>query len=78
MMKYILYLLLAFSAISCGGDADICTSGEATPRLKVKFRTAEGKQKTLDTLYVSVDYASGKSLILKNVKVDSVFIPLRV
>lgn len=77
-MKFILYVLLALCVVSCGSDDDICTSGEATPRLKLKFLTAEGKQKTLDTLYLSVDYASGKSLILKSAKVDSVFIPLRV
>lgn len=77
-MKYILYLMVVLCALSCGSDNDICTSGEATPRMKLKFLTAERKQKTLDTLYLSVDYASGKSLILKSAKVDSVFIPLRV
>lgn len=63
---------------SCTSDDDICTSGEATPRMKLKFKTTDGKQKTLDTLYVSVDYSSGKSLIYHNKAVDSVLIPLRV
>ena len=67
--------------ISCGNDDDICTSGEATPRMKMKFKTIVGdigKQKRLDSLYLSIDYASGKSLVYSGKNVDSVFVPLRV
>lgn len=79
-MKQILFLLLGFTIFmfSCSSDDDICTSGEATPRLKMRFKTDLGKEKTLDTLYLSVDYANGKSLIYHAANVDSVFIPLRV
>lgn len=65
--------------VSCGGDDDICESGEGTPRMKVAFRTlSTGKEATVDTLYVSVDYGSGKVDLGKLAKVDSRLIPLRV
>ena len=73
-----LIVLLGF--ISCGNDDDICTSGEATPRVKIKFKNAAtGKLRTLDTLHVAIDYGSGQQqLIANNFKTDSVMIPLRV
>lgn len=78
----IIFSLLFASLIfaGCGNDDDICTSGEATPRLKMKFKTAAtGKLRTLDTLYVAVDYGEGpKDVIMNNFKTDSVLIPLRV
>lgn len=71
------------SLMSCGSDDDICVSGEATPRLKIKFITASDnsgdKLTKLDSLRIDVDYGTG---ILKNMikmkDVDSVIIPLRV
>ena len=33
---------------SCQGDDDVCVSGEATPRMKVKFKSADGRVATLD------------------------------
>jgi len=73
-----IYTFLVLLMVSCGNDDDICTSGEATPRMKMKFKTNEGKQKTLDSLYLSVEYSSGKSLVYAGKNVDSVFVPLRV
>jgi len=32
-------------------DDDVCVSGEATPRMKVKFKSADGRVATLDSLY---------------------------
>ncbi|PIF47617.1 hypothetical protein CLU96_4684 [Chryseobacterium sp. 52] len=64
---------------SCGGDDDICESGEGTPRLKVAFKSQEsGKERPLDSLYVAVDYGSGKVQLGKLTKIDSRLIPLRV
>ncbi|WP_300669403.1 DUF6452 family protein [Soonwooa sp.] len=76
----ILAIACTLSLLSCGGDDDICVSGEATPRVKIKFKTdSNDKLLTVDTLYVSVDYGNGK---IKNLttasKVDSIFVPLRV
>lgn len=71
-------LLIFVVIISCGGDDDICTSGEATPRLKVKFKDTNNKIVRLDSLYVSVDYGQGEKNILSAGRVDSAFIPLRV
>lgn len=71
-------LLIFLLIISCGGDDDICTSGEATPRLKVKFKDTNNKIVRLDSLYVSVDYGQGEKNILSAGRVDSAFIPLRV
>lgn len=69
-----------FTLSSCGNDDDICTSGEATPRLKIKFKTAAtGKIRTLDTLHVAVDYGNGPTAVLtNNFKTDSALIPIRV
>ncbi|WP_228435802.1 DUF6452 family protein [Chryseobacterium pennipullorum] len=62
---------------SCGGDDDICESGEGTPRMKVSFKS-NGKETTLDSLYVAVDYGSGKVQLGGLGKIDSWLIPLRV
>lgn len=72
-----IFLMMLFS---CGSDDDICLGGEATPRLKLKFKTkATGKVKTLDSLFVKVDYGNGPvSVISARTKTDSVLIPLRV
>lgn len=82
MKIFVKILTIGFSLalLSCGGDDDICVSGEATPRVKVKFKTASNdKLLTADTLYVSVDYGNGKIKNLTKVsKVDSIFVPLRV
>ena len=81
-MKFRTIFLLFFALLfiySCGGDDDLCTSGEATPRMKLKFKNqSTGKLKTLDTLYVSVDYGNGKIGVLTKTKVDSVLLPLRI
>lgn len=63
---------------SCQGDDDVCVSGEATPRMKVKFKSSDGRTATLDSLYVDVDYGSGAVSVLQAKSVDSVLIPLRV
>ena len=77
--KVFLLFFLSFFVYSCGSDDDLCTSGEATPRMKLKFKNqATGKLKTLDTLYISVDYGNGKIGTLLKTKVDSVFLPLRI
>ncbi|MCT2562392.1 DUF6452 family protein [Chryseobacterium herbae] len=81
-MKYFTYLILIcgiFMISSCGGDDDICESGEGTPRMKVAFKSlASGKEVTLDSVYVAVDYGSGKVQLGKLQKINSRLIPLRV
>lgn len=76
---FLIPLFLCF-LFSCGSDDDICIGGEATPRMKIKFKTkATGKLKTLDSLYINVDYGSGPvSVVATKSKTDSVLIPLRV
>lgn len=73
-------VLLAFCAVSCGTEDDLCISGEATPRLKIKFKTkATGKMKTLDSLFIAVDYGNGiVPVVGSTTKTDSVLVPLRV
>lgn len=71
--------LLSLMFVSCSSDDDICDSGEGTPQLKVRFRTqATGKLKTLDSLYLNVNYGNGPVEIIKKANVDSVLVPLRV
>ncbi len=79
ILNFFFGILIFTSVLSCGGEDDICTEGEATPRMKMKFKSTEGKLKTLDSLYVDVEYSSGtKSSIFVGAKVDSVMVPLRV
>lgn len=72
------FLVVVFLFISCGGDDDICTGGEGTPRMKVKFKDTNNKLTTLDSLYVDVDYGNGLKNVISRARADSVFIPLRV
>ena len=70
---------ILFTLFSCGSDDDICLGGEATPRMKLKFKTQlTGKLKTLDSLYIKVDYGNGPVSVIAVARVDSVLIPLRV
>lgn len=76
-------LLLVFCFIgllfSCGGDDDICEGGEGTPRMKFSFLTeATGKERTMDSLYVAVDYGSGKVQLGAQTNIKSRVVPLRV
>jgi hypothetical protein len=81
-MKYFKFLLfIGFLGMlcSCGGDDDICESGEGTPRMKIRFKSFDTqKLKKVDTLYVYADYGSGKVDLGKKIQVDSVIVPLRV
>lgn len=78
--KFIFLLLISLFLSSCGSDDDICIGGEATPRMKIKFKTkATGKMKTMDSLFIAVDYGAGPIAVYGVVgKTDSVLIPLRV
>ncbi len=73
-----LFLLSGLFAVSCAGDDDVCVNGEATPRMKIKFKSADNKLMTLDSLYLDVNYGSGLVNVVAKAKVDSVFVPLRV
>lgn len=64
---------------SCENDDDVCVSGEATPRLKIKFKSADNKVLTLESLYLDVDYGNNNILtVVEATKVDSVLVPIRV
>lgn len=77
--KFLIFVSFLGALYSCGGDDDICESGEGTPRMKIKFKTfSDLKLKKVDTLYVYADYGSGKVDLGKQVQVDSIIIPLRV
>ena len=79
-LKIFFVSIFLFSLFSCGSDDDICIGGEATPRMKIKFKTkATGKMKTMDSLFIAVDYGMGPIAVLGTVaKTDSVLIPIRV
>ena len=73
------FLILGFLLTSCENDDDVCVSGEATPRLKIKFKSADNKVLTLDSLYLDVDYGNNNILtVVRAAKVDSALIPIRV
>ena len=79
-LKTLFASLFLLSLFSCGSDDDICIGGEASPRMKIKFKTqATGKMKTLDSLFIKIDYGQGPIPVFGSVvKTDSVLIPLRV
>ncbi|WP_347219631.1 DUF6452 family protein [Chryseobacterium sp.] len=79
-LKFLMMLCLVGMFFSCGSDDDICESGEGTPRMRVAFKTKDsgGKETTLDSLSVAVDYGSGKVDLGWQKKIDSRLIPLRV
>ncbi|WP_370897675.1 DUF6452 family protein [Chryseobacterium gossypii] len=77
--KFILFSCFLAMLCSCGGDDDICESGEGTPRMKIRFKNlSDLKLKRLDSLYIYVDYGSGKVDLGARAAVDSILIPLRV
>lgn len=73
-----LFLLFGFFVISCAGDDDVCVNGESTSRMKIKFKSADNKLMTLDSLYLDVNYGSGLVNVITKAKVDSVLVPLRI
>ena len=79
-LKIFFVSVFLLSLFSCGSDDDICIGGEASPRMKIKFKTkATGKMKTMDSLFIAVDYGVGPVAVFGTVsKTDSVLIPLRV
>lgn len=78
--KLIFFLFISLFLFSCTSDDDICVGGEATPRMKIKFKTqATGKVKTLDSLFVAVDYGKGPIPVIARLgKTDSILIPIRI
>ena len=79
-LKIFFVSVFLLSLFSCGSDDDICIGGEASPRMKIKFKTkATGNMKTMDSLFIAVDYGVGPVAVFGTVsKTDSVLIPLRV
>ena len=63
--------------MSCGGDDDICESGEGTPRMKIMFKKVD-KITKLDSLKVYVNYGERTVDMGWKRNVDSILIPLRV
>ncbi|AZA56119.1 hypothetical protein [Chryseobacterium shandongense] len=77
--KFLFALCCISFTVSCGADDDICDSGEGTPRMKFSFLNVQTeKERTLDSLYVAVDYGSGKVQLGGEANIASRIIPLRV
>ncbi|MFY1048266.1 DUF6452 family protein [Chryseobacterium sp. GP-SGM7] len=79
-MKYLRFILFIFalsSLFSCGGDDDICDSGEGTPRIKIMFKKQD-KITVLDSIRVYADLGTNTIDLGWKTAVDSVFVPLRV
>ena len=77
MKRVLSFLILSIMMISCGGDDDICESGEGTPRMKIMFKNAD-KITTLDSLKVYVDYGVRTVDLGWSRNADSILVPLRV
>lgn len=75
--KFIISILALSSVISCGGDDDICESGEGTPRMKIALKK-DNKISTLDSIKIYADLGTSVIDLGWKLKVDSVFVPLRV
>lgn len=63
--------------VSCGGDDDICESGEGTPRMKIMFKN-DDKITTLDSVKFYVDYGARIVDLGWSRNTDSIILPLRV
>lgn len=77
MKRLLSFLILSVIMISCGGDDDICESGEGTPRMKIMFKNAD-KITTLDSLKIYVDYGARTVDLGWSRNTDSILVPLRV
>lgn len=77
MKRLLSFLILSVIMISCGGDDDICESGEGTPRMKIMFKNAD-KITTLDSLKIYVDYGARTVDLGWSRNADSILVPLRV
>ncbi|MBW7675819.1 DUF6452 family protein [Chryseobacterium chendengshani] len=77
MKRLLSFLIVLLLTISCGGDDDICESGEGTPRMKITFKKAD-KITTLDSVKVYVDYGVRTVDLGWSRNTDSILIPLRV
>lgn len=78
MKKIGLFFILGFFTLGCTSDDDICMSGEATPRMKIKFRDTQNRAYRIPQINIKVDYGDGKIGILEATNVDSVLVPLRI
>ncbi|RZJ46189.1 MAG: hypothetical protein EOO19_10575 [Chryseobacterium sp.] len=77
MKRLLSFFILSLMMISCGGDDDICESGEGTPRMKIMFKKAD-KITTLDSLKIYVNYGARTVDLGWSRNADSILIPLRV
>lgn len=78
-MKTLMLFLFGFLCfVSCSSDDDICVNGEATPRVKLKFKDKNNKLVQLPQLFVDVDYGSGAKNVISSSKADSVLVPLKI
>lgn len=77
-MKVTGIFFLILLLFSCAEDSDVCVSGDATPRMKIKFRDAGNLPLRLDSVYINVDYGNGPVNVVTMAKADSVLLPLRV
>lgn len=75
--KFILFIFALSSVISCGSDDDICESGEGTPRMKIMFKK-NGKIADMDSVKIYANLGTNIVDLGWKLKVDSVFVPLRV
>lgn len=78
MKHFILLCFVSFSLLSCGSDDDICLSGEATPRMKLKFKTSDNRLLRIPRIIVGIDYGNGEKIVVDKTVVDSLLIPIRV
>lgn len=78
ILRTLFFLVFSMTVLSCGSDDDICTSGEGTPRIKLKFKDGNNKLVQLAQIYVDVDYGDGTKNVINQMKADSVLIPLKV
>jgi len=78
MKNILLAFIFGCILVSCGSDDDICMSGEATPRMKVKLKDTRNRAYRIPQIFVDADYGNGMQRIIAARSVDSLFIPLRV
>ena len=75
--KFIIFIFVFSSFISCGSDDDICESGEGTPRMKITFKK-DNKVSDIDSVNIVADMGANILDLGWAVNKNSVLVPLRV
>lgn len=79
MKTMLCFVLVSLLVWSCNSNDDICVEN-GTPKMFIKFKDNMGLAKTLDTLYLDVEFSGNHriSITQAQANVTQILVPLRV